>query len=533
MFPLHISEKTNPGMLPQSQALESTSADNLRVRTKRGVEDSRVTGSTTDMQHGRGEIPGGLTNLQERNTLSPEQSGGEDDRGCKAPPSITAERVFVLDRHGKPLMPCHPARARKLLKSGRARVHRLAPFVIRLVDRDIADSVVAGVEVGIDPGSKATGICVFRPTPAGREGLISVEVRHRGDLIHKKLERRSNYRRGRRTRNLRYRAPRFNNRTRPEGWLAPSLQHRVDSTMSVVSRLYRWAPVVAIHQELVRFDMQKMENPEITGIEYQQGTLAGYEVREYLLEKFGRTCAYCGAADVPLNIDHVYPRAKGGTNRVSNLTLACITCNQAKGSLPLETWLASKFGPTEAVIIAKRVLARAQAPLKDAAAVNTTRWALYQALRETGIPVFTGSGGRTKWNRSRFSVPKTHTLDALCVGEVSGIASWPSKVIVAKSSGRGKYARTIPDKFGFPRLTLPRTKQVREFQTGDRVMAVVPSGKKSGTYVGRVAVRSSGIFNVHTDVRTVSGISYRYCTMLQRSDGWAWFTQIEGGSNAA
>ncbi len=532
MSTLHISEKTNPGMLPQSQALESTSADNLRVRTKRGVEDSRVTGSTTDMQHGRGEIPGGLTNLQERNTLSPEQSGGEDDRGCKAPPSITAERVFVLDRHGKPLMPCHPARARKLLKSGRARVHRLAPFVIRLVDRDIADSVVAGVEVGIDPGSKATGIFVFRPTPAGREGLISVEVRHRGHSIHKKLEQRSNYRRGRRTRNLRYRAPRFNNRARPKGWLAPSLQHRVDSTMLVVSRLRRWAPVVAIHQELVRFDMQKIENPEIAGIEYQQGTLAGYEVREYLLEKFGRTCAYCGAADVPLNIDHIYPRAKGGTDRVSNLTLACITCNQAKGSLPLETWLESKFGPTKAVIIAKRVLARAKAPLKDAAAVNATRWALYRALRETGIPVFTGSGGRTKWNRSRFSVPKTHTLDALCVGAVSGIASWPSKVIVAKSSGRGQYARTIPDKFGFPRLTLPRTKQVHGFQTGDRVMAVIPSGKKSGTYVGRAAVRARGTFVIDTRYGKID-TSYKNCRLLQRGDGWSWSAQPEGAIHAA
>jgi hypothetical protein len=290
--------------------------------------------------------------------------------------------------------------------------------------------------------------------------------------------------------------------------------------------------VVAIHQELVRFDMQQMENPEITGIEYQQGTLAGYEVRGYLLEKFDRTCAYCGAADVPLNIDHIYPRAKGGTNRVSNLTLACITCNQTKGSLPLETWLASKFGPTEAVIIAKRVLTRAKAPLKDAAAVNTTRWALYWSLREMGIPVFTGSGGRTKWNRSRFGVPKTHTLDALCVGEVSGIASWPSKVIVAKSSGRGKYARTIPDKFGFPRLTLPRTKQVHGFQTGDRVMAVVPSGKKSGTYVGRVSVRARGNFAVDTRYGKID-TSYKNCRLLQRSDGWSWSAQPEGAIHAA
>jgi 5-methylcytosine-specific restriction endonuclease McrA len=418
--------------------------------------------------------------------------------------------------------------------------------VIRLVDREVKDSVVTGVEVGIDPGSKATGICVFRPTPAGRVGLVSMEVQHRGHLIRKKLEQRSNYRRRRRTQNLRYRAPRFNNRTKPKGWLAPSLRHRVDTTMSVVSRLRRWAPVVAVHQELVRFDMQKMENPEITGVEYQQGTLAGYEVREYLLAKFGRACAYCGATGVPLNIEHIRPRASGGTHRVSNLTLACTTCNQAKGSLPLETWLASRFGPTEAVVIAKRVLARAKTPLKDAAAVNSTRWALYQALCGTGLPVSTGSGGRTKWNRSCFGVPKTHTLDAICVGEVVGVVSWPSQVIVAKASGRGTYQRAQPDAHGFTaghyrkpgesanpsKGHKQRHKSYFGLQTGDLVRAVVPNGKYAGVHVGRVAVRARGSFVVLTRAGKVE-TSHKNCRRVQLSDGWSWSVQPEGVVHAA
>jgi 5-methylcytosine-specific restriction endonuclease McrA len=501
------------------------------VEGKQDMEDSQITGLTTGVQHGRGETSGGLTNLQERHTSS--DSSGEEDWGFTTPPSITAARVFVVDRRGKPLMPCHPARARKLLRSGRARVHRLAPFVIRLVDREVKDSVVTGVEVGIDPGSKATGICVFRPTPAGRAGLMSIEVRHRGESIHEKLQQRSNYRRGRRTRNLRYRAPRFNNRARPKGWLAPSLRHRVDNTMSMVTRLCRWAPVVGIHQERVRFDTQKMENPDIAGVEYQQGTLYGYEVREYLLEKFKRTCAYCGAKGVPLQVEHIVPRAKGGTDRVSNLVIACGDCNQSKGSQLLDTWLSSKFGKAKGAEIAKRVMAQAKAPLKDAAAVNSTRWALYRALREMGIPVKTGSGGHTKWNRSRFGVPKTHTLDALCVGEVTGVVSWPSQVIVAKATGRGTYARTVPNKYGFPRLQRPRTKQFYGFQTGDLVRAVVPSGKRLGTYVGRVTIRTRGSFDIRTMAGLVSSINYRYCTVLQRSDGWEWFIQAEGVSNAA
>ncbi|HAO02349.1 MAG TPA: HNH endonuclease, partial [Halomonas sp.] len=105
--------------------------------------------------------------------------------------------------------------------------------------------------------------------------------------------------------------------------LAPSLQHRVDTVMAWVNRLSKSAPITGISQELVRFDTQKLESPEISGVEYQQGTLLGYEVREYLLEKWGRKCAYCGTADTPLEIEHVVPRSRGGSNRVSNLTLSC------------------------------------------------------------------------------------------------------------------------------------------------------------------------------------------------------------------
>jgi len=568
---LHTSEKTHPGMLPQSQALESTSADNLGVRTKRGVDNRRETGRTTGVQHGQGETSVGLTNRQKRHSPGSGQYEPGEDRGLNeelaaptAPPTATAPRVFVLDRHGHPLMPCHPARARKLLGSGRARVHRLAPFVIRLVDRTVAESTVIGVEVGIDPGSKVTGISVFRTSPKGRVGLVSIEIQHRGHYIHKKMQQRSHYRRRRRTANLRYRAPRILNRhpakcracgknaKHGKGYcgpclrernfvnngyrqyrLPPSLRHRVDTTMSMVIRLQRWAPITAIHYELVRFDMQKMENPEIAGVEYQHGILAGYEVREYLLEKWERKCAYCGASGVPLNIDHIQPRSLGGSNRVSNLTLACVPCNQSKGSAELKTWLAFRFGSRKAKTIAKRVLAQTKAPLKDAAVVNATRWALYRVLGSTKQPVFTGSGGLTKWNRSRFSVPKTHTLDALCVGQVNGVVSYPDQVIVAKATGRGSYARTRPDSFGFPRLFLPRVKVVHGFQTGDLVRAKVPTGTKAGVHVGRVAVRSSGSFNISTASGTIQGISYRHCTILQRADGWEWSRQSEGGMNAA
>jgi len=541
MSTLHVSEKTNQGMLPQSPALESTSADKPGVGTKRGVETAMQM-AVAGAQHGRGETGDGVTNPLQRHPDGAASAAPDgpvrdvvpvDAVSADAAPTTTAPRVFVLDKHGRPLMPCSPARARRLLKSGRARVHHLAPFVIRLVDRVAADSVVTDVEVKIDPGSKFTGVAVAATTSVGIVGLVSFEVQHRGQLIHKKMGQRAGYRRRRRSINLRYRAPRFNNRTKPKGWLAPSLAHRVDSTTSLVARIRRWAPVTDIAQELVRFDVQKMENPEIAGVEYQQGTLAGYEVREYLLAKWDRTCAYCGATDTPLNVDHIHPKARGGSNRVSNLALACIDCNQSKDSHDLHTWLVAKCGEKAARPIIERVLAQSKAPLKDAAAVNATRWALYRALCDTGLPVTTGSGGKTKWNRSRFNVVKTHSLDALCVGDITGVVSYPDRVVVARATGRGTYARTRPDSFGFPRLRLPMAKAVHGFQTGDLVRAVVPTGTKAGVHVGRVAVRTTGSFNIRTTSGLIQGISHRHCTILQRSDGWGWSHQPEGVLNAA
>ncbi|MHB1918666.1 MAG: RNA-guided endonuclease IscB, partial [Acidimicrobiales bacterium] len=302
--------------------------------------------------------------------------------------------------------------------------------------------------------------------------------------------------------------------------LAPSLRHRVDNTMSMLTRLSRWAPVMGVHLELVRFDTQQMEDPEVSGVEYQQGTLVGFEVREYLLEKWERRCAYCGAEGVPLNLDHITPKSKGGTNRVSNLALACVPCNQEKDNRELTGWLVQWFGEEEGHRVSSRVLATAKAPLKDAAAVNSTRWALHQALKSTGLPVRTGSGGETKWNRTRCSLGKSHALDALCVGDTPGVVSYPATVTLAKATGRGSYSRTRPDAYGFPRLYLPRTKVHHGFSTGDLVRAVVPKGKHQGTHVGRVAVRSSGSFNIKTKGATVQGISHRHCTLLQRGDGW-------------
>ncbi|RCV93543.1 RNA-guided endonuclease IscB [Vreelandella rituensis] len=446
--------------------------------------------------------------------------------------------VFVLGKNKQPLMPCSEIRARLLLERGRAVVVNLTPFMIRLRDRCLSDCTLQPTLLAADPGSKETGLALMRlennateeKAPATRHVLCLFQLVHRGFQIRQALEQRAGFRRRRRSKNLRYRQPRFDNRTRKKGWLAPSLQHRVDTTMAWVDKLCRWAPVTHLSMELVRFDLQKMENPEISGVEYQQGTLLGYEVREYLLEKWGRECAYCGTGDTPLEIEHVVAKSRDGSGRVANLTIACHDCNQAKDSQWLADFFATNKGLKKrlkanglsAEVRLERVQRQHKLPLRDATAVNATRWALFGAMKSTGLSVAVGSGGRTKYNRQRLGIPKPHALDAACVGKFDTLKGWRVPTQVIKAMRRGSYQRTRLDKFGCPRGYLMRQKQVKGFQTGDRVRAIVPAGKKTGSHTGRVAIRKTGSFNIQTEQGAVQGISWRHCTLLQRGDGYGY-----------
>ncbi len=194
-------------------------------------------------------------------------------------------------------------------------------------------------------------------------------------------------------------------------------------------------PINAIAQELVKFDLQKLENPEISGIQYQQGELLGYEVREYLLDKWDIKCAYCVAENVRLQVEHIHPKAKGGSNRISNLCIACEKCNLKKGTQDINIFLAKK-------------------PLS------------------------------------------------------------------IKATGHGSRQMCRTDKFGIPSRYVPRLKFVKGFQTGDIVKAIVTSGKKIGSYTGRVAVRSTGSFNISASVGLLQGISYKYCEQIHQKDGY-------------
>jgi len=395
------------------------------------------------------------------------------------------------------------------------------PFTIRLKDRTAEESVIKPVRVKVDPGARFTGIAIVREDRQGGPRLIAgIELEHRGNAIRDNMTKRAGYRRRRRSANTRYRAPRFDNRRRPEGRFPPSLRHRIDTTVSWMRRLTRIAPVSGFSVESVKFDTQKMLDPEVSGKEYQQGELEGYEVREYLLEKWCRKCAYCNAGNVPLQVEHIVPRARDGSDRVSNLTLACERCNRAKGARPVKEFLHDKPA------LLGRIRAHAKAPLSSAAAVNSTRNALFGEMRAFGLPVETGSGGLTKYNRTRLGLPKSHVLDALCVGTVSSAKVLTDSVLHVRCTGRGRYSRTLTDKYGFPRAYLPRGKRFFGFATGDIVRTAVPKGKYKGTWTGRVAVRESGWFALSTGKNTPDGkkervnVKWDTCKILERNNGY-------------
>ena len=426
-------------------------------------------------------------------------------------------KVFLVDSQRQPLDPIHPGWARRLLSSGQAAVLRRYPFTL-ILKKTMLEPEVQPLRIKLDPGSKTTGIAILNEKTG--EMVFAAELTHRGQQIKKALDSRRGVRRSRRARHTRYRKPRFRNRRRAKGWLPPSLESRLANITTWVRRFAQLCPIGAISMELVRFDLEALENPEISGTEYQQGTLAGYELREYVLLKWGHACTYCGKQDMPLQVEHIVPKAKGGSNRVSNLCIACEKCNSAKGTQDLAIFLKKK--PE----LLKKIQAASKAPLKDASAVNATRWALFEQLKRFGLPIECGSGGLTKFNRISRELPKTHWCDAACVGK-----STPETVhmkgitpLLIEAKGHGTRKMCYTDKYGFPKRHRQRKKKHFGYQTGDLVRAVVPSGKYQGVHVGRVLARATGSFDIETGTGKAQGISQKYCHPIHRSDGYSYHT---------
>jgi len=380
---------------------------------------------------------------------------------------------FLIDTNKTQLMPVHPAQTEKLLNSGKAAVFRRFPFTL-ILKREITDPVVYPLILKIDPGSKVTGFALVNDR---NEVVWRMQLEHRGYQVSERLTHRSQMRRGRRS-NLRYRKPGLPNQKKTDGWLAPSLVHRVETTETWVKRIMRFSPVSEIWIERVKFDTQLLQSPDIQGVEYQQGTLAGYTVREYLLEKWGRKCSYCGKENTPLQIEHIDPKSKGGSNRISNLCLACDRCNKRKADRDVKDFLKGKPD------VLKRVQEQAKKRLSDAAAVNSTRNRIVQTMA-SHAPVTTATGAQTKMNRVALGLPKDHCLDAACVGDTPNLILLSDRPLRVKAVGTGGRQRCQTDKYGYPVKHRP-LRPIHGYQSGDLVAVNNPKGKNKGLHIGKL-----------------------------------------------
>ncbi|MFQ5979031.1 MAG: RNA-guided endonuclease IscB [Candidatus Heimdallarchaeota archaeon] len=299
--------------------------------------------------------------------------------------------VMVLNMRGQPLMPTTPRKARILFKTAKAQVLQRIPFTIQLLSATGENK--QEIVLGIDPGYSTSG---FSAITAKKE-LLAAEIQLRGD-VKQNLTTRKTYRRSRRTRKLRYRPARFANRTRPKGWLTPSIEHKLQSHLRLIRKFQKLLPISKIIVEVATFDPQKLQNPEIRGTEYQHGELAGYHVKAYLLAKWGYQCAYCGKTGIPLEVEHIIPTSRGGSDRASNLTISCPKCNQKKGNRT-----AKEFG-------FPKIQAEAKASLKATPFMNLVRSRLVAEL--TCEQTY---GYLTKYQRLKQGLPKSHANDAFVI----------------------------------------------------------------------------------------------------------------------
>lgn len=401
--------------------------------------------------------------------------------------------VILLDKHKKPLGFATERRVRRLCERRRAVLYRMFPAVVIVRDVDVRTlPALPRYRIKIDPGAKQDGIAIIRDDTD--EIVWAMQVEHRGQSVRRNLDTRRAARRNRRFRETWYRRSRFADggrfaQERHGGTLPPSVRSVIGNTETWVRRLMKWINLQDASFEAVRFDTQKMDNPDIEGRQYQAGTLAGMEIREYLLDRYQHTCQYCGGAsgDPVLEWEHIVPRSRGGSDSVKNATLACRCCNREKGARTPAEWLAGIRGKPHASRLDKArmegircVMAHRPAGGSNryCAWVNVTRKALEAFLYGLFEEVECASGGRTKYNRTRLGFPKDHQYDAACVGSVPGNGyrdRTHGYYVLAQAAGRGTRFRGKINQCGIITHKLgPRPKRIFGFMNGDIVRADVP-----------------------------------------------------------
>ncbi|MFQ6071603.1 MAG: RNA-guided endonuclease IscB [Methanosarcinales archaeon] len=448
--------------------------------------------------------------------------------------------VYVLSKSGKPLMPTERhGMVKRLLKTGLAKVIKRTPFTIKLLyaTTEYTQTVTVGVDIGsvhIPISALVNNKIIYL-----KEKILRLDVKEQ-------LTKRRQYRRNRRSRKTRYRKPRFLNRPknkcavcgcntpksnkkssgrekrcrlhknqRPNREfestliIAPSVKSKADSIIHEIKRLSKILPISKIIVEVASFDTQKMANPNISGIQYQQGTLQGYEIKQYLLTRYGHKCVYCKgkSGDKHLEIEHVVPKSRGGTDRVNNLVIACSTCNMQKGNKT-----AAEFGFSN---IQKQ--ASKHKSFRYSALSQSYKNYLLRELSKKWKVIKT-YGYRTKFYRNKLGLKKSQVNDAIAIVSKGKPVEIPNRYLLERQIKKRLPVHRLwnENKKGKPIFRTSANREVFGFKLWDKVRAY---HSKKGMVVGYITgLRSSGSFEIRTLEKNmlVGGISYKKLDLIER-----------------
>jgi 5-methylcytosine-specific restriction endonuclease McrA len=380
--------------------------------------------------------------------------------------------VFIFNCHGKPLMPCQPRKARLLLQEGKAKVAKRVPFALQLLSG--SSGYTQDVALGIDAGTQHIGVSATTDQTV----LFETDVQLRSD-IQEVLATRRQFRRGRRSRKTRYRQARFLNRKKPQGWLAPSVEHKVAAHLKVIQLVQTLLPISRTTIEVAQFDIQKIRHPEIEGKDYQEGPQFGFwNTREYVLARDAHTCQWCQgkSKDPILNVHHIESRKTGG-NSPDNLMTLCATCHDHIHRTHQE-----------------QKIERKRRGFRDATQMSMIRWRIYEEAKQRFPQVHLTYGYLTKHTRIEQGLEKSHMVDARCIsGNPLAISDGDWYLIKrVRRNNRQLHKATIRKGGQRQRNTAP--KEVHGFRLFDCVR-----------YQGQICFvfgrRSSGYF----DLRTLDG----------------------------
>ena len=374
-------------------------------------------------------------------------------------------QACVLDQNGETLMPTtRLGKVYRLLKTQKAHIVSYEPFTIQL-DYEPDTHIIQPMTLGVDSGAIHSGYSVANE----HREYYNSEIIAR-DNISKNLSNKRMYRQNRRARKTRYRKPRFSNRkNKKKGWLPPSLEQKVAVQLNEIDHLHHYFPIEKIIIEVAEFDIQKIKNPDISGIEYQQGTLQGYNIRNYLLEKHRRKCFYCGKTVSDFEVEHMLPKSRGGSNRIDNLTLSCHDCNQKKDTLTAEEFIQQTLPAKKAAAKLKQ-LPNEKRLFKYMAHMNVTRWVLYNAIKKKYPNVKMTYGYITKYNRIQAGLPKTHHIDAKCITGFTKVPSMDQAVVKVKMRRHNRQLHRATFSKGHIRKTACLPTVVFGFQLHDLVL---------------------------------------------------------------